>query len=967
MRLKPLKDSKTSSNAYDIKSPPKKIDPFDFEGRSERMKAMVKNFCSSESGLFIDDINMQQYMIDSGETVTDATVQELCTVRPSMTKLDLTDCREITDVSLWAIARHCVNLKSLVLSGCHQISHVGLRSLSLRLLEVTELDMSHCKSLDDLTMTVIASGCWHLERLKLRGCLGITDTGVGKVAKASERLQYLDMNGCTAVGEFGDHALKEIGAFCSQLKTLDLGGCKRVEDGGLRAVAQGCPELEELMLAGCEGITGRGFQALFKYGRSLKTLHLMGSKHIADRDLEPLHTSPLRHTLTDVDFTGCVRLTDKGVAAIAQSIGRGLTSLSVAKTKVTDHAAALLAQHCSRLRSLDLSFCGEITEYGVNVLTRGVTGLTTLKLNGNGDRVDVRFLGAYNLEFAVLALHWLGFQPRENAYQSIEGAETRQLQEGSAVLMQCLFRKKLAYRRYWARRRWWLLAVVMPRFQAHVRGHLQRVKFRKSKWQVTRIKSATRIQATFRTYVKARDLREALRQKRLRIFLNRKAAIIQAGWEGMKSRRRVREIRNNRANRALYEARRQVKVEFAAVRVQALVRTYFAKCLVARLVYERERLIAREELEDRSVRPIQKIVRGRFGRARALARIAYLRHEELRWYTSITIQRVVRGYNGRKLVEPLRQARELRRLNRTVVVMQRHFRGFRSRLLAKIARAMQEWRTLQRTSAVVIQALARGRLAKIKYRAMVAEERRREKFMSALGLVQRIFRGHKGREKRDIRLAQIRMGAMVQPLKDLLETLQDEETRRQMRLSDATKRDEGSDQDLEDLEVELEQCNQTTARYTDCSRIVKGMTQRYLTKYLRVRLKELLESEKEAQTSRRKDIYDCRKDLRAIERQIRDTQRQLAPLTQGLITTVKRERGIRLRAQVRRREWASSKIQALVRGKLVRIAAADVNRLHWIECLDEEISLKPYYYNVVTEVTEWRMPLAYRYFCAVQR
>ena len=58
--------------------------------------------------------------------------------------------------------------------------------------------------------------------------------------------------------------------------------------------------------------------------------------------------------------------------------------------------------------------------------------------------------------------------------------------------------------------------------------------------------------------------------------------------------------------------------------------------------------------------------------------------QELRWYTARTIQRVVRGYNGRKLIEPLKQARELQRLNRLTVVIQRLFRGFRSRLLAKV-------------------------------------------------------------------------------------------------------------------------------------------------------------------------------------------------------------------------------------------------------------------------------------------
>jgi hypothetical protein len=50
--------------------------------------------------------------------------------------------------------------------------------------------------------------------------------------------------------------------------------------------------------------------------------------------------------------------------------------------------------------------------------------------------------------------------------------------------------------------------------------------------------------------------------------------------------------------------------------------------------------------------------------------------------------------------------------------------------------------------------------------------------------------------------------------------------------------------DLEDIEMELDLCNRTNNRYTDCSRINKGVPQRFLTKYLRVRLKDHYEHEK---------------------------------------------------------------------------------------------------------------------------
>ena len=131
--------------------------------RSKRMNAMIKNFCYNDTGFMKEEIDLKQYNIDSGEIVSNAVIQELCVVNQVLTKLNLTDCSEVSDVGLWAIARHCIGIKSLILSGCHQITHIGVRSLSLRLLDLVELDMSYCRNLDDIALTVVASGCWHLE------------------------------------------------------------------------------------------------------------------------------------------------------------------------------------------------------------------------------------------------------------------------------------------------------------------------------------------------------------------------------------------------------------------------------------------------------------------------------------------------------------------------------------------------------------------------------------------------------------------------------------------------------------------------------------------------------------------------------------------------------------------------------------------------------------------------------------
>ena len=87
---------------------------------------MLRNFCTDPKCEIKTDIDLHQYSLDTGEEVSNATVQELCIVQPNLTRLNMSHCEQITDAALWAIARHCTNIKTLVLSGCHQITNIGI-------------------------------------------------------------------------------------------------------------------------------------------------------------------------------------------------------------------------------------------------------------------------------------------------------------------------------------------------------------------------------------------------------------------------------------------------------------------------------------------------------------------------------------------------------------------------------------------------------------------------------------------------------------------------------------------------------------------------------------------------------------------------------------------------------------------------------------------------------------------------
>ncbi len=123
-------------------------------------------------------------------------------------------------------------------------------------------------------------------------------------------------------------------------------------------------------------------------------------------------------------MTNCVNLTDKAVETLSASSGANLLSLNLSGTSVSDRASSLIARDCTNLRSLDLSRCGHITDNTVHSIARGVTSLTTLKLD-NIRAVSTKTLMSYIgvLEFVDMASKWVGYKPKANVEGLIRNRE----------------------------------------------------------------------------------------------------------------------------------------------------------------------------------------------------------------------------------------------------------------------------------------------------------------------------------------------------------------------------------------------------------------------------------------------------------------------------------------------------------------------------------------------------------------
>lgn len=953
-------------------SRPKKSDvPFaniDAEG-IQRLRAMLNNFCRKEDGTFFDEINLRSYGIDSGQPITNGVVQELCTIQPTLTKLDLSYCTLVSDVGLWAIARHCRFMEHLILTGCDIITNIGLRSLSLSLLNVDTLNFNHCHLLDDIGLTVIATGKWKLKHLYLQDCIGITDNGVSKLARAHPTLQSLDLNGCTNVGEFGDKAIKEIGTFCGDLRYLDLGGCRRVEDGGLRALAVGCPHLEIFKLSGCDVLTSVSLKAMCKHSKAMQDLTLGGCRRFTDKDFEQfLPRTVFRDSLTSLDLSGCGGITDRGVSVVCKVFGPNLYNLGLSGSNITDFSSMVIGEMCLRLRALDMSGCRNITDESVHSASRKVTGLTTLKLDGT--RVTTRTLVSYvgrsvenPLEFCDMANKWLGYQPKPDVAGLIVAREIFKVHTKSTKLIQCALRRKFAYKRYWIRRRWWLMTKIIPVTQARVRGMLQRIKYNEIQTHLFKVKQAVKIQSGWRTFVAIHKKYLMVKRIKFEEYRLAMAIRIQRRWRGMVDRGLVVDARNNMMNRRVREARIVAKLELNAIIVQRSVTAWLGRVKARKRILAAREEKKRKALVERMMRTVQRVARGRLGRKRAAERRHEIETAYLRWCSARLIQKSYRALLGKRrfrwfLEEYIKKVR-----NEAATYIQKIFRGYRGKLLGAIARQLKILRIRKAKAAVMIQRNVRGMIGReaVKhYKDNIIRDIRRKK---ASIHIQRIFRGHKGKEARAIEMELRDMERKAKPLVDLIKRLETDALVQTKQIARIESKVKASEDELFNIERELSMCMQTTSKYCDTMRI-NNTPQRFLTKYLRVRLKDHYDHEKALHMARYKEMTRRKGQIRGFDMEIEAARRELLPLTTGVVIQVKKERTKKLRQRVRGRNGSACKIQALWRRAIVRVAYNDEMRDYWIECYDLEQSDKPYYYNTYSEETVWKVPLSFKYFGA---
>lgn len=132
--------------------------------------------------------------------ITDAALLSLVEGCVALVKVNLTDCLNLTDEVVSALARlHGETLEVLNLDGCRNVTDAGLAALANNCPSLNDLDVSRC-SITDSGVAALSRGVQsNLQVLSLSSCSNVTSKSLPSLKKLGKSLVGLNIQHCNSI------------------------------------------------------------------------------------------------------------------------------------------------------------------------------------------------------------------------------------------------------------------------------------------------------------------------------------------------------------------------------------------------------------------------------------------------------------------------------------------------------------------------------------------------------------------------------------------------------------------------------------------------------------------------------------------------------------------------------------------------------------------------------------------------
>ena len=128
--------------------------------------------------------------------------------------VNLSGCRQVSDVGITAVARQCPHLGSMDCSGTYE--------------EMME-------NVTDDAVVVLAEGCRQLRSVNFAYCMRLTDTSVVSLAEQCRHLASVNFEGCE---QLTDKSVISLSEQCLHLTSVRFAGCRKLTEAGKKKVSE---------------------------------------------------------------------------------------------------------------------------------------------------------------------------------------------------------------------------------------------------------------------------------------------------------------------------------------------------------------------------------------------------------------------------------------------------------------------------------------------------------------------------------------------------------------------------------------------------------------------------------------------------------------------------------------------------------------------------------------------------------
>ncbi|KAK3535092.1 hypothetical protein QTP70_003927 [Hemibagrus guttatus] len=232
------------------------------------------------------------------------------------------------------------------------------------------------------SLSYVIQGMPNIESLNLSGCYNLTDNGLGHAfVQDIPCLRILNLSLCKQIT---DSSLGRIAQYLKNLEFLELGGCSNITNTGLLLIAWGLHRLKSLNLRSCRHVSDVGIGHLAGMTRSAAE-GCLGLEHLTLQDCQKLTDLSLKHIskglskLKVLNLSFCGGISDAGMIHLSH-----MTQLWTLNLRSCDNISDTGIMHLSmgslRLFGLDVSFCDKVGDQSLAYIAQGLYQLKSLSL-----------------------------------------------------------------------------------------------------------------------------------------------------------------------------------------------------------------------------------------------------------------------------------------------------------------------------------------------------------------------------------------------------------------------------------------------------------------------------------------------------------------------------------------------------------------------------------------------------------